>query len=74
MNYKDGIDAEALCYMEGCAKNPCPRCGETNYPLLGYTGAVARWSKAWGLSETETEERFEVNRLKREGSHDVSTD
>ena len=57
--YPDDIRGQQLCYMEGCITNPCRRCGVTNYALLGYTGAVARWSKEWGISAEETERRFE---------------
>lgn len=57
--YPDDITGPALCYMEGCVgKGPCPRCGETNFRLMGYYGALARWARAWGVSEDEAEHRF----------------
>lgn len=58
--YPDDITGPQLCYMEGCiGKGNCPRCGEINYHLLGWYGAVARWAKAWGVSEEEAEKRIE---------------
>jgi len=57
--YPDDISGTAICHMEGCVgKGPCPRCGETNYAWMGYWGAVARWAKAWGISEDEAERRI----------------
>ena len=60
-NYPDGLSPSAFCHMEGCLRNPCPRCGETNYALLGYTGAVSRWAKAWGVTKEEAERRMSAN-------------
>ena len=55
-NYPDGMNGGDLCYCEGClGKGICPRCGEINYRLLGFYGAVARWAKEWGVSEKEAE-------------------
>lgn len=57
--YPDDISGSALCHMEGCSgKGPCPRCGKTNYALMGFYGAVARWAKAWGVTEEEAERRM----------------
>lgn len=62
MNYPEGLQPWAYCQMEGCVgKGRCPRCGEINYHLMGYYGAVARWAKAWGISEKEAEKRMEAN-------------
>ena len=58
--YPDDIQGWQICHMEGCAGNGhCSRCGATNYALLGYFGAVARWAKAWGVSKAEAERRIE---------------
>ncbi len=60
MSYPDDLSASQLCQIEGCLglKGYCPRCGETNYSLLGFYGAVARWAKAWSVTEDEAEERI----------------
>ena len=60
MYYPEGLSGAAICHMEGCvgSKGYCSRCGETNYQLLGYYGAVARWAKAWGVTEKEAERRI----------------
>ena len=60
-NYKDGVGGADYCIMEGCiGRGPCPRCGTINYALMGYYGAVARWAKAWGVTEEEAERRMEA--------------
>ena len=60
MNYPDGLSGWQFCHMEGCiGKGHCPRCGETNYHLLGYYGAVARWAKKWGVSKEEAKARID---------------
>jgi len=60
MGYPDVMSGPDLCHTEGCiGKGACPRCGKTNFRLLGYYGAVARWAKAWGVSEKEAERRIE---------------
>lgn len=57
--YPDNIMHSDLCYMEGCiGRGRCPRCGSINYALMGYYGAVARWAKAWGVTEDEAERRM----------------
>jgi hypothetical protein len=57
--YADDLSASAYCQIEGClGKGPCPRCGETNYHLMGFYGAVARWAKVWGVTEDEAEKRI----------------
>lgn len=61
-NYPEGLNPRAFCMMEGClGDGHCPRCGETNYALLGWYGAVARWAKVWGVSKEEAEKRFKNN-------------
>lgn len=56
--YPDDITGPAVCAMEGCAGNGhCPRCGETNYALLGFRGAMARLAKKWGLATIEEAEK-----------------
>ena len=56
-----------LCVMEGCIGNGyCPRCGETNYRLMGWYGARARWAKAWGVTEDEADRRITKHQLERE--------
>ena len=57
-NYPDGLHSSDYYHMEGCVSNPCTRCGRTDYHELGWRGALARWSKEWGISEEETERRF----------------
>jgi hypothetical protein len=53
--------------MEGCiGKGPCPRCGEVNYGLMGWYGAVARWAKAWGVTEHEAETRIAAHQIARD--------
>lgn len=57
-----------LCQAEGCiGRGPCPRCGEANYRLMGYYGAVARWAKEWGVSEDDAERRMENSARVRDG-------
>lgn len=61
-----------LCQVEGCmGKGPCPRCGEVNYRLMGYYGAVARWAKEWGVSGDEAERRIENHERDRAGMPSV---
>ena len=66
-----GENDSRLCLIEGCeGKGPCPRCGEVNYRLMGYYGAVARWAKEWGVSQEEAERRIsrhETARLVKAG-------
>jgi hypothetical protein len=60
--YPDHITGADLCHMEGCVgEGHCPRCGDTNYHLLGYFGAVARWAKQWGVTKDEAERRIEAH-------------
>lgn len=57
--YPDDLPLSAYCEIEGCiGRGPCPRCGKVNYALMGYYGAIARWSKVWGVSEEEAERRM----------------
>jgi len=57
--YPDDLSASAYCQIEGCiGKGRCPRCGETNYHLMGFYGAVAKWAKVWGVSKDEAERRI----------------
>ena len=66
--YPDDITGPQVCYMEGCVgRGPCPRCGEVNYRLMGYYGAVAKWAKAWGISQDEAERRIANNQRQRDG-------
>lgn len=65
--YPDGISGRDLCYMEGCVgKGNCYRCGEINYHLLGWYGAVARWAKEWGVTEDEAEERITRHQMQQD--------
>lgn len=58
----DDVGGPDLCYMEGCVgRGKCPRCGKTNYALMGHYGAVARWAKEWGVSEEDAERRMMEN-------------
>ena len=66
--YPEGISGSDICLMEGCTgKGPCPNCGETNYHLMGWYGAVARWAKAWGVDEEEAAERIMAHQRARDG-------
>lgn len=58
-SYPDDVTGPQVCMMEGCLGNGhCSRCGQVNYQLLGYYGAIARWAKAWDVSKEEAEQRF----------------
>ena len=58
--YPDDIQPYQICHMEGCiGKGHCSRCGEINYHLMGFYGAVAHWAKVWKVSEAEAERRIE---------------
>ena len=47
------------CLMGGCrGRGNCPDCGRVNYRLLGYYGAIGRWSKVWSLTADQTEDRM----------------
>jgi hypothetical protein len=60
--YPDDITGPQVCYIEGhIGKGRYPRCGAINYVLMGYYGAIARWAKAWGISEDEAEARIAAN-------------
>jgi hypothetical protein len=51
-----GLD---MCLYEGCrGDGHCPDCGRTNYRLLGYHGAVARWASAWNITRNQAEDRI----------------
>lgn len=68
MSYPEDISDSALCHMEGCiGKGNCPRCGDVNYHLLGWYGAVARWARKWGISDAEAEERIIEHQKVRDG-------
>ena len=57
--YPPDIRGSQLCFIEGCiGKGNCSRCGEINYALMGFYGAVARWAKVWGIPEEEAEDRI----------------
>ena len=57
--YPDGLSDWAICQIEGCiGKGNCKRCGEVNYRLLGYYGAIASAAKRWGCTEDEAEDRM----------------
>lgn len=59
MSYPDYLPYGAICQMEGHRGNGyCPDCGNVNYKLLGYYGAVARWAKAWGITREQAEQRM----------------
>ena len=57
--YPEGLSGKDYCYMEGCiGKGPCPRCGKTNYRLMGWYGAIASAAKRWGVTNEEAERRI----------------
>ncbi len=71
--YKDGLSRRDVCHMEGhSGKGHCPDCGDVNYRLLGYYGAVARWAKEWGVTEDEAMDRIENNQIAREERADLA--
>lgn len=62
--YPPNMSGSDMCHVEGCiGKGPCPRCGNTDYAWMGYWGAIARWSRKWGISERETERRFNQSQI-----------
>lgn len=68
MSYPEGLPSSAYCQMEGCrGRGHCPDCGRTNYALLGYYGAIARWAKKWGVTQTAAEERIIARRMREDG-------
>jgi hypothetical protein len=65
--YPDGLSGWAYCHMEGhTGRGRCYRCGEINYRLMGWYGAVARNAKRWGVSEKEAEDRMVENAFRQE--------
>ena len=56
--YANDASRAAACYTGCIGRGQCPRCGGINYRLMGYYGAIARWAKAWGVSEAQAEERI----------------
>lgn len=70
----DDLEAAASCHMgdhfghdgKEWRGEPCSRCGETNYRLLGYYGAVASSAKRWGLSKEEAEARMVRSAIERD--------
>ena len=64
--YPDDLSIAAYCQIEGCiGKGNCSRCGEVNYRLMGYYGAVARWAKKWGITEAAAEFRIEAHHMEK---------
>ena len=50
--YPDGLTESDICLMDGHeGDGHCPRCGDVNYRLLGYIGAIASAAKRWGCSK-----------------------
>lgn len=71
--YKDGVGGADYCFIEGCiGRGRCPRCGEINYGLMGYYGAIASAAKRWGVSEAEAERRIAERQLARLPVQEVS--
>ena len=71
MGYPPGMSGSDMCHVEGhIGKGNCSRCGDIDYGIMGYYGAVARWAKAWGITERETEHRFQQHYTKK---HNVSS-
>ena len=62
--YPDDITGPQICIIEGhTGDGHCPRCGDRNYALLGYYGAIARWAKAWGVTKEEAQRRIDYRML-----------
>lgn len=71
--YPPDLPMGAICAMEGCRGNGvCPDCGRKNYQLLGYSGAVARWAKEWGVTRAEAESRIEAHMEERAAAWDAA--
>ncbi len=55
------LEADLACHM-GDHSSPkggaCRNCGDVNYHLLGWYGAVARWARAWKITEDEASDRI----------------
>lgn len=65
-NVPDGLPESAFCQMEGCiGRGRCPRCGDINYHLMGFYGAVATAARRWGISQDEAEKRIRANQEAR---------
>ena len=72
MVYPEGLHPSAFCYMEGCIGNGrCPRCGNIDYALMGYFGAIALWAKKWGVSKDEAACRIAEHERERFPLSDV---
>jgi hypothetical protein len=54
------LEADLACRLgdHGGLKGHCPDCGDVNYRLLGWYGAVARWAKAWKITQDEASDRI----------------
>ncbi len=50
------------CLFEGCVTRPgsahCYECGRTDYPLMGWYGAIASAAKRWDVTKDEAEDRI----------------
>ena len=62
------LEDDAACHYgdHGGLNGHCPNCGDVNYRLLGYLGAVARWAKAWGITRDEAEDRIVRGQIQRD--------
>ena len=62
------LEDEAACYYGDHfeADGHCRRCGDVNYRMLGWLGAVARWAKEWGVTKAEAEERIVRGQIQRD--------
>ena len=54
------LEDDAACHYgdHGGLNGHCANCGDVNYRLLGWFGAVARWAKAWGVTKDDAEDRI----------------
>ena len=62
------LEDDAACHYGDHigANGHCSNCGDVNYHLLGYLGAVARWAKAWGITKDEADERIVRGQIQRD--------
>lgn len=65
MSYPPDLSRAAICRIEGHrGEGHCPDCGDVNYRLLGYYGAIASAAKRWGVTREEAEYRIIANQAR----------
>lgn len=63
--YPEGLSGSDFCHMEGhdSPRGVCRRCGERDYHLMGYYGALGRRAKKLGITIDELESQIIRERL-----------